>query len=115
MYMSKQGMSPLRRILVMASAVAVPISAVAFTGGVSGAAGPPHPGFTTSRGILSACPRGSTTGDGAAPGSSGVDDPNLAELVFIVLSGTTNDQNNDLEQVMAEIQALTAVKAFLRC
>ena len=56
--------------------------------------------------------------DGSAAGSlgdfgipTGVD---LQELAFVVLMQATNDQDNDLQQIMDETQAQTKAKQFLR-
>jgi hypothetical protein len=41
-------------------------------------------------------------------------DGDISQLAYEVLIEATNDQNNDLQQIMNEVQAQTAAKQFLR-
>jgi hypothetical protein len=38
----------------------------------------------------------------------------ISELCFVVLMEATNDQDQDLQEIMNEVQAQTAAKQFLR-
>jgi hypothetical protein len=52
-----------------------------------------------------------TVGTGGAGIPAGGD---IEELAFVVLMSATNDQDNDLQEIMNEVQALTAAKLLLR-